>query len=119
MSLNWDAQADGDYLASVDAEAEGFKGHADGHVAGADFRVFIEGLEKLERTRKGKAVLISAAPDEFQVTVQAVDGVGHMSVAGTLRYRSLGCERPTQILRFEFDFEPSQLIEAVKAIHAV
>jgi hypothetical protein len=119
MSINWNAQGDGDYLASVEAEAEGFKGHADGHVTRSDLKAFFEGLRKLEHTRKGKAVLISAAPDEFEVTVQAVDAVGHMAVIGTLRYTSLGGERPTQILRFEFDFEPNQLVEAVKATHAV
>ena len=119
MYVNWEAEGSGDYLVSVEAEVEGFKGHADGHVTGADLKAFAEGLAKLERSRKGKAVLTSAAPGEFEVTVQAVDGVGHMGVTGVLRYTSLGHERPSQVLQFELDFEPNQLIEAVKAAHAV
>ena len=119
MSLDWDDQGDGDYLVSIEAEAEGFKGHADGHVTGSDLRTFTDGLKELERSRKGKAVLISALPDEFQVTVQAIDSVGHMGVTGALRYTRLGCEWPVQALQFGFDFEPNQLIEAVKTANAV
>jgi hypothetical protein len=119
MSLDWDDDGSGDYLVSIEAEAEGFKGHADGHVTGSDLRAFIASLEKLERSRKGKARLISALPGEFEVTVEAVDSVGHMGVAGVLRYTVPGDERPSQILQFAFDFEPSQLIKAVSDAHAV
>jgi hypothetical protein len=119
MSLNWDDDGSGDYLVSIEAEAEGFKGHADGHVTGADLRAFTDGLERLEHSRKGEAVLVSAATGEFKITIRAVDSVGHMGVAGALRYTSPGRERPSQMLHFEFDFEPSQLIDAVRSAHAV
>ena len=119
MSLNWDDDGGGDYLVSIEAEVEGFRGHADGHVTGADLRAFTDALKQLERSRKGKAVLASALEGEFDVTVRAVDSAGHMGVAGTLRYTSLGQERPSQVLRFEFDFEPSQLTQAVQSAHAV
>jgi hypothetical protein len=119
LSLSWAGDGSGDYLISIEAEAEGFKGHADGHVTGSDLRAFTEALEQLERSRKGKATLASAAPDEFEVIVHAIDKAGHMGAGGVLRYRRTGDEWPSQSLHFSFEFEPSQLIKAVSDAHAV
>jgi hypothetical protein len=119
MSLDWDQQEDGDYLVTVEAEVEGFKGHADGHVTESDFKAFTEGLEQLERSRKGRTAVASPGPCEFEVIVHAIDSVGHMGASGILKYLRPGDESPSQILHFSFEFEPSQLIKAVRDIHAV
>src|SRR5262245_25794647 len=102
MSLHWDQQEDGDYLVSVEAEVEGFKGHADGHVAESDFKAFATGLAELERSRKGKTAVASPGPCEFEVIVHAIDGVGHMGVSGILKYLRPGDESPSQTLHFSF-----------------
>jgi hypothetical protein len=119
LLLEWSDDGSGDFLVSIEAQADGFCGHADGHVAGADLRRFTNDLERLEQSRKGKAQLVSAVPNEFEVTVQAIDGAGHMSVSGMLRYLRPGPERPHQSLGFFFEFDPSQLPQAVRDTHAV
>jgi hypothetical protein len=117
--MEWNDDGGGDFLVSIEAEADGFCGHADGHVVGKDLRRFTSELERLEQSRRGKAQLSSAAPNEFQVTIRAIDGAGHMGVSGVLRYLRPGPERPHQSLEFFFEFDPSQLPQAVRDAHAV
>ena len=118
IAIEWEGDGSGDFLMSVEVRADEFRGHADGHVAGADFRRFAKALEDLERNRKGAATLESALPGEFTVTVKAIDGVGHMGVLGVLRYCRPGREWPQQELNFAFEFDPSQLHAAVGAANA-
>lgn len=56
------SESDGtdDYLVAIDAEADGFKGHADGHVVGAAWHGFCAALIALEQSREGEATLESA-----------------------------------------------------------
>jgi len=117
--LEWSEDGSGDYLVSIGAEAEGFRGHSDGHVVGADFRRFIEELERLDQLRSGKAQISSAAQGLFEVTIHSIDSAGHMGVSGVLRYLRTGPERPYQVIEFFFEFDPSQLPEAVSDAHAV
>ena len=118
--IDWHAEGSGDYVVSIEAEADGFRGHADGHAVGAAVREFVRGLIRLEQSRKGKAQLASVIQNEFQVTIQAIDGVGHMGVSGILRAGPFGPEgRPPQMLKFFFEFDPSQLPEAVRQAQLV
>lgn len=41
LELTSESDSAGDYLVVVEAEADGFKGHADGHVAGAAWQIFV------------------------------------------------------------------------------
>jgi hypothetical protein len=117
--LEWKEDGSGDFLVSIEAEADDFRGHADGHVTGKDLRQFTGDLKRLDQARKGKAQLISAAPGEFEVTILAIDGAGHMAISGVLSYLRPGPERPAQKLEFFFEFDPSQLHQAVNDAHAV
>jgi hypothetical protein len=87
--LHWTEDGSGDFLVSIEAEADDFRGHADGHVVGSDMRRFIEDLKRLDQSRNGKAQLSSVAQGEFKVTIQAIDRAGHMGVSGVLRYCAL------------------------------
>lgn len=109
----------GDYLVSVEARAQGFSGHADGHVAGAEWHSFVRQLEVLERERKGAAHLISAMPGEFDIEVKAVDSRGHLGVSGVLSYQRVGdAEWCVQRLHFAFGFDPSKLAAFANAASA-
>ena len=112
FSLSAEPDGSGDFLVAVEAEVEGFSGHADGHVVGDHWKAFMESLRQLEKTRKGSALLESAAPGEFEVLIRAVNGRGHMGISGALRY----CvqEERGQRLEFSFEFDPSQLMAAAK-----
>lgn len=110
------SESDGgeDYLVAIDAEADGFKGHTDGHVVGAAWQGFRQALAALEKTRKGEATLESAMPGEFSVRIGAINGRGHMGVSGCLAYARAGW--PRQSLNFAFEFEPSQLAAVQQAV---
>jgi hypothetical protein len=116
--LEWKEDGSGDFLVSIEVEADDFRGHADGHVTGKDFRQFAGDLKRLDQFRKGMAQLSSAAAGEFEVTIRAIDRAGHMGVSGVLNYLRPGPERPPQKLEFFFEFDPSQLMQAVNDAHA-
>jgi hypothetical protein len=117
--LEWKEDGSGDFLVSIEAEADDFRGHADGHVTGRDLRQFTGDLKRLDESRKGKAQLSSAAAGEFEVTIRAIDRAGHMGISGVLCYLRPGRERPPQKFEFFFEFDPSQLPTAVTDAHAV
>lgn len=100
----------GDFLVAIEAQSEGFSGHADGHVVGAEWHAFVRQLADLEAQRKGAARLSSAATGDFAREVKALDSRGRMGVSGALSYRRSGVEDwPVQQLRFSFEFDPSKL----------
>jgi hypothetical protein len=117
--LEWKEDGSGDFLVSIEADADDFRGHADGHVTGKDLRQFTGDLKRLDHSRKGKAQLRSAAAGDFEVTIRAIDSAGHMGISGMLRYLRPGPERPAQKFEFFFEFDPSQLPGAVNDAHAV
>jgi hypothetical protein len=100
----------GDFLVTVETNCDGYKGHADGHVAGDDWQKFLTDLRLLDATRKGSAEFASAIEGEFEISFHAIDSVGHMGVSGALSYRRVGVEEwPKQELHFAFKFDPAQL----------
>jgi hypothetical protein len=106
----------GDFLVAIEAQSEGFCGHANSHVVGAAWHAFVRQLAALDAERKGAARLISAMPGEFDLEVKAIDSKGHMGVSGVLSYRRVGVEEwPVQQLRFAFEFDPSKLSGLAKA----
>jgi hypothetical protein len=106
----------GDFLVTIEAQIEGFCGHADGHVFGAAWHAFVRQLAALEAERKGAARLISAMPGDFDLEVMALDSKGHMGLSGVLSYRRAGVDEwPVQQLRFGFEFDPSKLSAFAKA----
>jgi hypothetical protein len=118
LLLTWECDGSGDYLVSVEAAADGFRGHADGHVVGSDFRTFADELKRLEQNRKGIARLASAASGIFELLIESINSLGHMGASGVLQYRRPGVEYwPQQRFEFAFEFDPSQLIHAVRAVH--
>lgn len=54
LELGCAPDGSGDYLVSLTVRVEGFSGHADGHVAGADWIAFVKAIRNLEETRREK-----------------------------------------------------------------
>ena len=116
LELTATSDDSGDFLVSIEAQSEGFSGHADGHVVGAAWQSFVRELAALEEKRKGAARLVSAMPGEFDIEVKSIDSKGHMGASGALSYRRAGVEQwPAQQLRFAFEFDPSKLSAFVVA----
>ncbi len=117
FSLSW--SFDGDYYVNMSVRVQGFKGHADGHVAAGDFGQFAQSIVVLSETRKGEARFASVVPDAFGCTVRSIDGSGHLAVFGILSFSSQAERAGQQRLDFGLEFEPSQIESAAKICSAV
>ena len=72
----------------------------------SDIEEFLESLDTLDKYRKGQATLQSMSPEDFQLTLKAVDDLGHVSATSRLRKKVLTHDYAfdTQI---EFEIDPS------------
>lgn len=111
------SDGDGDYLVAIEVSCSGFSGHADGHVAGCDFQAFTGQCHALEETRQGVASFSSALAGEFALSLRSTDALGHLAVAGGLRYSR--ADEFTQRLAFEFAFDPSELQNVLRAVNNI
>jgi hypothetical protein len=98
----------GDFLVAIETQCNGFGGHADGHVVGAEWRAFLVKLSQLEKERKGAAEFSSANQGEFNLVFKAIDSRGHLGVAGTLGFSNANAMHRQQ-LSFSFEIDPSSL----------
>ena len=114
VTVSW--SFDGDYVVAIDAEAHGFRGHADGHVVSDEFKKFAKGIVGLAESRIGRANFSSAFPGSFDVTVQSTDSTGHLGVFGSLTAKSGTNSDEEQTLQFSLHFEPSQIENAARAM---
>jgi hypothetical protein len=108
---------DGNFLVAIEASVDGFGGHADGHVVGSDFRMFARQCRALEEKRQGVASFSSALEGEFTLSLQSIDGLGHLGVAGHLRYSRR--DEFAQRLDFEFAFDASELYNVLRALNNI
>ena len=84
-------------------------------MSGPQLWAFCRSLVSLERDRRGEAVLEAISPDELRIVVRSVDTLGHMAVSGSTGYEvQRENSRWWHAVTFGFDFDPSQLIAAVK-----
>ena len=100
---------------TIRVSSRGFAGHNEVWVLAASFKAFCRSLVDLERDRAGEAVLEALSPDECRIVVRSVDSRGHMAVGGATGY-AVQMENCLvwHSVTFGFEFDPSQLIEAVK-----
>lgn len=106
--------AEEDAYITIRVQSSGFVGSNDLWVDGADFKSFCLQLVELERARKGEARLSSISPDELNLTIKAIDSLGHVAVIGTTGYAVQGGQQMYEHgVTFGFEFDPSQLAAAV------
>lgn len=71
---------------AVTLSGEGFQGSYDSvWLEDDEVRRFLAELEAFERTRQGPVHLSAMSPDEFELTVKAVDRVGHFRIEASLQ----------------------------------
>ena len=111
-----DLQSGGDAYVTVEISSNGFSGHNDLWVSSDSIKSFCRNLVRLEAKRTGKAILESISPGELHIKVFSTTSRGHMGIEGTTGY-SIQNEnsRFNHSVSFGFEFDPSQLVEAVKA----
>jgi hypothetical protein len=104
-----------DAYVTIRVSSEGFAGHNDTWVPARSLRAFCTALIALERDRRGDASMEAYSPDEFKVRIYSTDSKGHMAVEGFCGYQvHRETTHPWHTVHFGFEFEPSQLKNAVR-----
>ncbi|MCP3892148.1 MAG: hypothetical protein GY702_25245 [Desulfobulbaceae bacterium] len=84
--------------------SNGFCGHIDLWLQGRAIKDFCLALYELEKNLTGGASLQSIVPGELEITVKAIDLVGHCALSGAIGY-AIESENCTFQHRVEFGFE--------------
>ena len=105
----------GDAYVTVRISSNGFSGHNDLWVSSESIRSFCRNLIRLEESRTGETILKSISPGELHIKVFSTSSRGHMGIEGTTGY-SIQTEnsRFNHSVSFGFEFDPSQLVQAVR-----
>jgi hypothetical protein len=96
-----------DVLFNVTVETGGYTAADQDCFVRSDLDRFLQQLRALDQNRKGKALLVSASPDDIQLEFYSTDSAGHMAVRG-----QIGRTDPHGFLaqlQFGFRFEPDKL----------
>ena len=114
-----DLPTPGDVRLRVRVEVEGFAGFSDrAWIEKAVLHRFVEGVQELERTRKGEATLESMSPGEFALQLRSVDRAGHLAATGQLKRVTYGAEVHEQRLHFGFDLDSGTVSAFVQALRS-
>lgn len=108
-------QSYGDAAVSITLQSHGFSGYSDFWVFGQALGSFCTSLISLANTLNGEASLESISPNELKLGIRSLSQEGNIVIAGTTG--RMIYEENSKIwhsVSFGFEFEPSQLIEAVK-----
>ena len=103
---------------SVKVSSNGYSGNNIVWIMHEQLLNFYNEMKLLERQRKGVATLNGITEDEIVIKVYSLNNRGHMAVKGKTGYYSY--EEDEQFyhsVEFGFQFDPSQLVEAVKEIN--
>ncbi|MFN7116237.1 MAG: hypothetical protein ACK4TA_05520 [Saprospiraceae bacterium] len=70
---------------------------------------FLTELDKLDKYRKGQAILESMSPEEMQLVFKAIDDLGHLSVALQLAKENRINQDYSYTIKVEFEIDPTSL----------
>lgn len=105
-----------DVFVSVDVQVDMFSAGIAVIIERGDWGAFIERLSRLDKERRGEAVLKSADDRELELRIFAVDSAGHMAVSGKIERSDIA-----SVPRFTFErilFDPTVLPELVAELTA-
>jgi hypothetical protein len=99
----------------------GFSGQGATWIEVDQFTAFLAQLRELEGSRTGSAIVEGMSPEQFQLRLWAVDGLGHMAVAGRLTHHQFGGWRGPHLhaIEFGFEFDPTLLPSIVSEFQSM
>jgi hypothetical protein len=103
--------ADRDLLLNVTVAIGGYRAADQVWIVDAGFDRFLTELSELERTRRGRAALEAASPEDFRLSIEVVDAAGHIAIRGQVSDRTPDGFRLS--LSFGFTFDPGQLASSL------
>ncbi|MFO1054392.1 MAG: hypothetical protein U1F36_19400 [Planctomycetota bacterium] len=99
--------SDDDILLNVSVRVRGYAAHDQAWIVGSDWAEFLKQMGEVDRTRRGRARLQAASPDDLELEVYPTDLIGHFAVRGHVGRRYTEAHRLR--LEFDFPFEPDRL----------
>jgi hypothetical protein len=105
----------GDARLMISVSSNKFSGENAFWVSARAFKEFCANLIALEKNRLGEATLESISKDELELKIFSVDSLGHIGIKGLIGH-NIFSENISfhHCVKFGFEFDPSQLITAVK-----
>jgi hypothetical protein len=105
----------GDARIMIAVSSNEFSGKNALWVSAKAFKEFCSDLIALEKNRFGETTLESISRDELELKIFSVDSLGHMGIKGFIGH-NIFSENTTfhHCVKFGFEFDPSQLIMAVR-----
>ena len=86
-------------------------------ISKVDLENFVARLESLENSRKGDEKLKSMSPDEFHLRFRNLDNLGHLAVELELKKDSKNDNSYSDLLRVEFEIDPTSLPEVMRGMN--
>lgn len=95
----------------IQIETENIKAHYDNYIwlSEDDINGFINDLKNLHKNRKGTAALESMSPGELQLSFQAIDDLGHLSVGLYFKKEDRIYKDYSHEIKVEFQIDPTYL----------
>jgi hypothetical protein len=102
-----DTPSDDDILLNISVRVRGYSALDQAWVLGSDWGEFLKQMAEVDRTRRGRARVEGASPDDLELEVYSTDSIGHFAVRGHVGRHSPDGHRLR--LEFDFSFEPDRL----------
>lgn len=113
-----EGRSGGDLRLSISVQSDDFSGkYGEVWIAKDDWATFLSSLRDLERERKGQAVLLSMAPEEFELRLRITDRAGHLATYGYLsryHFRHPSGQAVRSRIEYCVNVDPSLLRELVE-----
>ena len=105
-----------DLYIGIKVSSNGCSGNNDQSVLGEEFSNICKALVRLNKKRKGEAVLSSFSPNELEIKVYSVSSLGGMAVSGCSGHQvSVENHSFFHQVKFGFEFDPSVLEFIIKS----
>lgn len=109
--------ADEDILLNISVQVRGYSAQDQMWISAGAWRLFLERLVEVERTRRGGARVEGASPEDLALEIFSTDSVGHFAVRGHVGWTPHDGHR----LRLEFAlaFETDRLPYLLRELRAL
>ena len=97
-------------------KTENIQTHFENYIwlSASDIEIFLSELSTLDEIRKGKATLESMSPGELELTIKAIDNLGHLAVACYFEKEDRVNNDYSYTVKVEFQIDPTG-IESIRS----